>query len=126
MIPRPLSTDFLSERENGGDGHLEVLQTPGNSHDGDAEDQAEDQMDECDLPPAQEDPDKIHHNGKTARLAGTVDQFMAEGPQGIGAQLEQLHAERDADDGNAHQQANKVIDYGDQQSAENKPEKITE
>ena len=38
-ISRFFSTlmDFFTKRENGGDGHLEVLQAPGNSHNGDAE-----------------------------------------------------------------------------------------
>ena len=41
-------------------GHLKVLQAPGNSHNCDAEDEAADKMDEGNLPPAEEYPDEVH------------------------------------------------------------------
>ena len=51
---------------------------------------------------------------------------MAEGPEGIGSQLEELDAEGYADDSDAHQKAHDEVDEGDNDSTQNQPEDITE
>lgn len=83
-------------------------------------------MNHGNLPPAQKNPDEVHNNGYAARLVGAVNQFMAKGPQGVSPQLEQLHPEGYADDGDAHQQTHDVIDDGDEDTAKNKPEYVAE
>ena len=76
----PYLLNFLPERKNGANRHLEMLHAPGNSHDGEAEDDAKPQVNQCNLPPAHKNPDKIHDDGYAARLVGAVHQFFAEGP----------------------------------------------
>ena len=46
--------------------------------------------------------------------------------KGIDAQFEKLDAEGDADDGDAHQQPYEPVDDGDQQAAEDEPDKISQ
>ena len=118
--------NFFTEREDGADGHLEVLQAPGDAHDRDAEQQAETQVDQGDLPPAQQDPEEVHHRGQAAGLPGAVHQLVAEGPEGVAAEFEELDAEGDADDGDAHHQPHEEIDQRDEQAAEHEPDQITE
>lgn len=121
MIPSP---DLFPERKHGSNRHLEMLQSPGNSHDGHAEKKAEEEVNEGDLPPAAENPDEIHHHRHAARLFGTIHQLMAKGPQCISAQLEQLHAKGYADERDAHQQSNNIVDNGNDNTAKQKPEYI--
>ena len=102
-----------------------MLEAPGDADDGDAEDEAEKKMADGDFPPATENPDEIHHRGEAARLARTIDEFVAEGPHRVGTQLEQLDAERDADDGDAHQQPHQEVKQRDEQTAEYEPEKVS-
>jgi len=106
--------------------HLEVLNAEGDAHDGDAEQQTAHQVKRRNLPPAQQDPDDVHDNGQTAGLIGTVHQFMAERPQGVCSQLEELHAERNADDGDAHQQPHDVVDNGYDDPSQDEPEYVTD
>ena len=121
----PLS-DFFSEGEDGADGHFEVLEAEGNAHDSDAEDDAEEQVQERHLPPSAENPDEIHHNGKASRLIWPVHQFVTERPQRVRAQLEQLHTERNAHDGDAQQQSHDIVDEGDDYAAQDKPEDVSD
>ena len=117
---------LLPEGEDGGDGEAEVHDAEGKAHDCEAEDEPAHQVDDGDLPPAEEDPDEVHDDGYTAGFAGAVHQFGAEGPEGVGSQLEQLQAEGDADDGDAHQQAHDVVDDGYQDAAQDEPEEVAD
>ena len=119
-----MSMDFFAKGEYGIQSHFEVLQAPGNAHDGDAEEESENKVEDGDLPPSQENPDQVHHNRDAARLVGSIHQFMTEGPKGIGPQFKKLHAKGDADDGDAHQKADDIIDQGDDKAAQNKPEYV--
>ena len=51
---------------------------------------------------------------------------MPERPQGVAPEFEQLDAERNADDGDAHQQSHGKIDEGDDEAAEDEPEDVSE
>ena len=64
---------LLSEREDRGEGHFEVLEAEGDADDGDAEKEAEGKVEEGDLPPAEEDPDEVHYGRYTAGLVGAID-----------------------------------------------------
>ena len=105
-------------------GHLEVLHAPGNSYNCDAEDEAADEVDEGNLPPAEEYPDEVHHHRYAARFIGAVHQLVAEGPEGVSAQLEELYAKGYADDCDAHQQTDDVVYQGDDDTAEDEPNDV--
>ena len=96
----------------------------GNADDSDAEQQAENQVKNGNLPPSRQNPEEIHKHGQTSGLIGAVHQLMTKGPQCICAQFEELHAKRYADDGDAHQQPHQVIYQGDDDTAQQKPEYV--
>lgn len=123
FLPRLL--DFFAEREDGGNGQSEMLQTPGDADEGDAENQPAPQMEEGDLPPATQDPQKVHHDSQASLLLRTAYQFVPEGPQGISAKLEQLNSEGNADKGKTHQQTGEVIKDGNDNPAQNKPKDVS-
>ena len=102
-----------------------MLHAPGNAHDGDAEEKAEGEVNDGNLPPATEDPDEVHYHRYTPGFIGAVNQHMAEGPQCIGAQLKQLHAKGNADDCYAHQQAHDIVDDGDDNATKDEPEYVS-
>ena len=52
--------NLLAKGEKCRDNHLEVLDTEGNAHHGDAAEESENQMDDGDFPPAAEYPDDVH------------------------------------------------------------------
>ena len=101
-----------------------MLDSPGDSYYGDKAYECAEQVDKGDFPPAQEDPYEVHHYGKAARPSGPVHQFTAERPEGICPQFEQLESERDADDGDAQQQACDVVYHGDYKTAQYEPQYI--
>ena len=117
--------DFLAEGNEGGEDHLEVLEAPGDAYDGDAEEEAEEQVEEGDLPPACQDPDQVHRHGNAAGFIGPVNEFVPERPEGVPPQFEELDAERDADKGDAHHESDQKVEQGDEQAAEQQPQKIS-
>ena len=84
----PRLVDDLSEGKDGRDDHLEVLKTERDADDRDAENEPAEEMQERNLPPANENPDDIHQYGKTAGLARAVDDLVTEGPECVCAQHE--------------------------------------
>ena len=68
----------------------------------------------------------FHDDGQAPGLAGFVHQFVPERPQCVTAQLEQLDAERDSDNGDAHQQPHDEIDDGHEDAPEDEPEDISD
>ena len=121
MLPYLFSTG-----QNRWKDHLEVLKAEGDAHDGDAEQQPEHQVKHGNLPPAQQDPDDVHDNRQAVGLIGAVHQFMAERPEGVSPQFEQLHAKRNTDDGDAHHQTDDEVDDGNQDAAKDEPENVAE
>ena len=103
-----------------------MLKAEGDANDGDAEDDAENQVQDRHLPPSAKNPDEIHHDGKASRFIRPGYQLVPERPQRVRAQLEQLHAERNADDGDAQQQPHNVVDQGDDDAAQDKPEDVSD
>jgi hypothetical protein len=115
---------FPEGKERGRD-HLEVLTAERNSDDGDAEDQATDDMDQSDLPPSCKDPDYVHYDRKATGLLRSVDQFVAERPEGIGPDLKQLNPERNSDYSQTHKKSDDVIDNSDDKASEKEPYDIS-
>ena len=72
--------NLFSEGKEGGRDHLEVLTAQRNTDDGDAEDQAADDMDQSDLPPSCKDPDYVHYDRKATGFRRSVDQFVPKRP----------------------------------------------
>ena len=103
-----------------------MLHAKGNPDNGNAEQQATRQVDQGDFPPAKQNPDEVHHNGQASRLTGAVHHFIAEGPQGIGSQLEELESERDTDNGDTQQNPCGIIHQGDKDTAKNEPKYVSE
>lgn len=117
---------FFTKGENASDGHLEVLKAPWNAHYSNAEKQPANKVDDGNLPPSQENPDEVHHDGQAARLIRAVHQLMAKRPEGVGAQLEELDAKRNADNADTHQQPYDVVYNGDKDTAEDEPEYVAD
>ena len=103
-----------------------MLQGKGDAHDGEQEDNAAYHVQKGNLPPAQQDPEKVHHHGHATGLIGAVHQLVPERPQGIGPQLEQLKPKRNADERKAHHQTHHIVDEGDEDAAQQQPENITD
>ena len=99
-------------------------QSPRYANNGDAEEQPAREVQSGNLPPAKKYPDKIHHRRQASGFTRPVYKFMAEWPQSVSAQLEELHTEGDANDGDAHQQSHDILDEGDDYAAKQKPEYI--
>lgn len=115
------SADLLSERYNGKEGHLEMLQAERYAYYGDTADKPEGEMDCRDLKAEDKDPDHVHYNGQAASVIRVRHDVIPERPKGEFAHLEQLQAERYADDRDAEQQPCEEIAQRDQQSSEHKP-----
>lgn len=103
-----------------------MLHAPRDAHDGDAEQQAEYAVDNGNLPPAEQDPEQVHHRGEATGLARPEDHRMAERPESKRPQLEELQPERNPDDGHAHHQAHDEIQDRNDEAAEEQPEDIAE
>ena len=114
----------FAERKQGGYDHLEVLHAEGDTDDGDAQDDAEEKMDQGDLPPAGQNPDDVHDGRQAAGLFRLVYDLMTEGPEGIGSELEELHAERDAYDCDAQPDAHAIVYQRYKEAVEDNPEYI--
>ena len=107
-----LLPQMLAEGKGGGGNHLEVLDSEGDSHYGDAEKKSTDEVDCRDFPESAENPDYVHRNREAARFFLAEFHLASEGPHDIIAQLEQLDSERNADYGYAHQQTHKIVEEG--------------
>jgi hypothetical protein len=118
--------DFFAKGKNGGQGHLEVLDSKGNSHDGNEADETENGMQEGNLPPARKDPDEVHHNGQATWLVGPVHHLVPERPQRIRSQFKQLNTKGNADDGNAHEESHHIINDGYYDTSKEKPEDVAD
>ena len=90
--------------------------SPGDADDGDAEQQAVEDMGETDPDAAHEEPQHIHEHAQTARLRLLPLHLRAERPDGQHAQLHALQAEWDADDGYHQYQSCDEILNGSMQS----------
>ena len=112
---------MLAEGESGGGDHLEVLDSEGNSYDRDAEEKTADEMNCRDFPESAEDPDNVHRHRQAAGLILAELHLAAEGPHNVGAKFEQLHSERNTDNGYAHQQTDQIVEESDLQSSEDQP-----
>lgn len=115
-----------SEWKKGVHGNLEVLYTEGNADDGQAENSAENGMDDCNLPPSANNPQDIEDGAQTARELGRLHDGMAERHQGENAEFKHLDAERDANDCDAHEESGHKIKQRRDDSSKNKPENVSE
>ena len=70
---------------------------------------------------AQNNPQGVHQDGQAAAVVSVGLHLAAERPQCEATDLEQLHAERNADDCNAEQEAYNPVIEGDDESAQDDP-----
>ena len=99
--------------------------SPGDTDDGDAEQQAVEEVGETDPNASNEEPQHIHEHAQTARLRLLPLYFRAEGPNSQYAQLHTLQAERDTDDGNHQDQSCDEILNGSMQPTKDQPNDVT-
>ena len=98
---------------------------PGDADDGDAEQQAVEDVGEKDPDAAHEEPQHIHEHAQTARLRLLPLYLRAERPNGQHAQLHTLQTERDADDGYHQNQSGDEILNGSMQPAKDQPNDVS-
>ena len=98
---------------------------PGDADDGDAEQQAIEDVGKTDPDAANEEPQHIHEHAQTARLRLLPLHLRAERPDGQHAQLHALQTERDADDGYHQNQSCDEILNGSMQPAKDQPDDIS-
>ena len=98
--------------------------SPGDADDGDAEQQAVENVGEANPDASYEEPQHVHEHAQTARLRWFPLHLRAEGPDGQHAQLHTLQAEWDADDGyHQHQSCDEILN-GSMQPAKDQPNDV--
>ena len=90
-----------SERESR---HLEMLATEGDTNDGDAKQNAEEDMHQARPQSATNNPNDVQGNADAANGTFAVFHLGSEGPQTEQTQLEGLQCYGNTDDGNCHSQ----------------------
>ena len=103
--------------------HFEALQTEGNADDGDAENDSRDQVTEGKLDAAEEKPKDVDDDG-ACFLA--VNDLFPKGRESETGHFEALHADGDADDRHAPNNADDEPRECEPKAAKNDPKKITE
>ena len=98
--------------------------SPRNANDGDAEQQAVEDVGETDPDASNEEPQHIHEHTQTARLRLLPLHLRAERPDGQHSQFHALQAERDADDGYHQNQSGDEILNGSMQPAKDQPDNV--
>ena len=98
-----------------------MLQAQRYADDGDAEDDAEPHMHKGDFDATADNPDDVHQNRQATSVIRTCCHFTSEGPEGESCHLEQLHPERNADDGQTEKQADNGIIETDQNASKHQP-----
>ena len=100
-------------------------QAKGDANDGDAEQEAVEEMGETNDDAAYDEPQHIHEDAQTAGLRWHPFHVFAEGPDGEYAELYALQAEGDADDGDHQKHAGDEILQGYVKTAKYEPDDVT-
>ena len=98
-----------------------MLETERDADYGQAADDSEPYMQQGDFDAAEDDPDDVHCNGKTAGVVRSGGHFMSERPEGESCYLEQLQSEWNADDGDAEQKSHQGIIETYYEASQQKP-----
>ena len=98
--------------------------SPWDADDGDAEQQAVEDVGETDPDAANEEPQHVHEHAQTAGLRLLPLHLRTERPDGQYAQLHALQTKRDADDGYHQYQSCDEILNGSMQTAKDQPNYI--
>lgn len=113
--------NFLTERDECQQGHLEMLYSEGNADDGQAAENAESDMEHSYFYSSEEDPDNVHQDGQTASVIGSGAYVTSEWPEGKPRHLEQLHTEWYSYDGDTEQDCHEGIIKADHQTTQDQP-----
>ena len=97
----------------------------GDANDGDAENEAVENMGEPDPDAAHEEPQHVHEYAQTAGLRWLPLYFRAERPDGQHTQLHALQTEWDADDGYHQHQSGDEVFQGNVQPAKDNPDDVS-
>ena len=112
-----------SEREAG---HLEMLASEGDTNDGDAKQNAEENVHQACPQSATNNPNDVQGNADAANGTFTIFHLGSEGPQTEQAEFEGLQGHWPSDDGNRHGQRTSKVTNGSFESATDPPNNISE
>lgn len=116
-----LVSDLLAERDQGKEGHLEVLDAERDSHNRDAAEKAERHMNRGDFYSADQYPDHIHQYEEATAVVIARPDVSSERPQGELRHLHELDSERNAHNRDAEDKSYDEVVEADQKAAQNKP-----
>jgi len=109
-----------AEGEEGKCAKLEALLTEGDTDDGEAKNNTNEQVYESKLRTAEEDPDKVH-NGVAVKVGLHT---ASEGPDSVASDLDILKTERNKDNGRAQSDANNEMNNSHPKTVDQKPDEI--
>ena len=117
---------ITSKRRDGQPGHLEMLLTPGNTNDGDAQDYSEEHMTYPSPQAPEDEPQDVQRNAQTAGRKFILRHLGTERPQAQQADLEYLQRPGNAHNRHSQRQRAGEITDGCLQSTEDQPQNITQ
>jgi dipeptidyl aminopeptidase/acylaminoacyl peptidase len=120
--------DRLTEGKEAEDGELEVLKREGEPDDGDRVPRGEHDVGRKNPDPRDDDPEQVHHEAERAAPRGRrlLHDVLPEREEAEPGELEALKPERDADHGEAEQQAAEEVLEPDEEAAEDDPDDVEE
>ena len=116
---------FLSEGEQSQSCHLEVLLSPRDPDDCDAEQQAAEEVAEAGPEAAEDQPQQVERDADAAVGRVGVRHCGTERPKAQQTDLERLQRPRDTDDGAGQRKAAREVADGGFEATENQPDKVS-
>jgi hypothetical protein len=109
--------NLFTERYQGQQTHLEVLQAEWNADDGQAENRSQAYVEQCDLYASEDYPDDVHEDGQESGIVRTGNDLTTERPEGKACHLEELDTKRNAYDAQAEDESGECVIETDQESS---------
>lgn len=119
-------TDVAAERREGEAGHFEMLASPWQADDGQAEEQTEKEVEQTGDDAAREQPDHIENEREATRGRRIAPHCCPERPKSKQAELESLPSKRQADNGDGQRKTAGEIAESSLKTAENEPKQISD
>ena len=108
--------NLFTERYQGQQTHLEVLQAEWDTYDGKAENRSQAYVEQCDLYASEDYPDDVHEDGQESGIVRTGNDLMTERPEGKACHLEKLDTKRNAYDAQTEDKAYECVAEADQEA----------
>lgn len=103
-----------------------MLPAKGNADNGNAKQQSEEQMSQCDPDATAKDPDDIEEGGYAAGRPRYISYLAAKGPEGEQADLKTLKAKRDTDNGDTKKEPHHHVFHECNEAAKDEPDEVAE